>query len=101
MQLDYLQAQQFQPRKIWWKERADQQQQKNIYTLLRQNPAIAGEEFVAMDITERDLFKHSLIIPTTISYNDFINGQIKKHQGYLFTYFRQGQQPYFADIKAN
>ncbi|MEC1178709.1 DUF4080 domain-containing protein [Metasolibacillus meyeri] len=101
MQLDYLQAQQFQPRKIWWKERADQQQQKNIYTLLRQNPAIAGEEFAAMDITERDLFKHSLIIPTTISYNDFVNGQIKKHQGYLFTYFRQGQQPYFADIKAN
>lgn len=101
MQLDYLQEQQFQPRKIWWKERADKEQQKNIYTLLRQNPTIAGEEFAAMGITERDLFKHSLIIPTTISYQDFLNGQIKKHKGYLFTYFRQGQQPYFADIQEN
>ncbi|WP_042471332.1 B12-binding domain-containing radical SAM protein [Bacillus ndiopicus] len=100
MQLDYLKEQQFQPRKIWWHERVDGEQQKNIYAQLRQNPAIVGEEFVAMDITERDLFKHSLIIPTTISYNDFINGQVKKHKGYLFTYFRQGQQPYFADIKA-
>lgn len=101
MQLDYLQEQQFQPRKIWWKERTDKEQQKNIYTLLRQNPTIAGEEFAAMGITERDLFKHSLIIPTTISYQDFLNGQIKKHKGYLFTYFRQGQQPYFADIQEN
>ncbi|MCT6924126.1 B12-binding domain-containing radical SAM protein [Metasolibacillus sp.] len=101
MQLDYLQEQQFQPRKIWWKERTDKEQQKNIYTLLRQNPTIAGEEFAAMGITERDLFKHSLIIPTAISYQDFLNGQIKKHKGYLFTYFRQGQQPYFADIQEN
>ncbi|WPK12214.1 DUF4080 domain-containing protein [Lysinibacillus louembei] len=101
MQLDYLQEQQFQPRKIWWKERTDKEQQKNIYTLLRQNPTIAGEEFAAMSITERDLFKHSLIIPTTISYQDFLNGRIKKHKGYLFTYFRQGQQPYFADIQEN
>ncbi|WP_107942181.1 B12-binding domain-containing radical SAM protein [Metasolibacillus sp. FSL H7-0170] len=100
MQLDYLQEQQFQPRKIWWNKRVDDVEQKNIYAQLRQNPAIAGQEFAAMGITERDLFKHSLIIPATISYGDFVNGQITKHKGYLFTYFRQGQQPYFADIKA-
>ncbi|MEO4054295.1 B12-binding domain-containing radical SAM protein [Solibacillus sp. CAU 1738] len=98
MQIDYLLPHQFQPRKPWWDERANSEQLKELYSAIRNNPAIVGEDFAAMQVSEKDLFKHSLIIPSTISYEDFTNGQVSKKQGYLFTYFRHGQQPYFADL---
>jgi len=99
MQLDYLSKQQFQPRKLWWEERASREVQKEIYNLLKENPALAGEEFTQFDIHEKEFFKHSLIIPFSIDYNALQNGQVTAKNGYLLTYFRIGQQPYFATLE--
>ena len=52
-----------------------------------------------MNVSEKDLFKHSLIIPSSISYKDLQEGHVIKQDGYLFIYFRQGQAPYMKDIK--
>ena len=52
-----------------------------------------------MNVSEKDLFKHSLITPSSISYKDLQKGRVVKQDGYLFTYFRQGQAPYMADIQ--
>lgn len=98
MQLDYLTPMQFQPRKQWWQDRIESNQLKAIYSAIRENAEVAGKEFASMQVSEKDLFKYSLIIPSSISYEDFINGEITKQDGYLFTYFRQGQAPYFATI---
>ena len=98
MQLDYLMAQQFQPRKLWWKERPTEEKQKVIYQALRENPAIAGEEFAGFNLSEKELFKHTLVIPHSLNYQDFLNGKIVQKDGYLLTYFRHGQAPYFATI---
>lgn len=98
MQLDYLTAQQFQPRKLWWKERPTEEQQKALYNALRENPAIAGEEFASFNLSEKELFKHTLIIPHHVDYQNFSNGKIVQKNGYLLTYFRHGQAPYFASI---
>ncbi|WP_155592083.1 B12-binding domain-containing radical SAM protein [Lysinibacillus cavernae] len=98
MQLDYLMVQQFQPRKLWWNERPTEEQQKAIYHALREDPAIAGEEFVSFKLSEKELFKHTLIIPHSLDYQNFINGKIVQKNGYLLTYFRHGQAPYFATI---
>lgn len=98
MQLDYLKVHQFQPRKPWWDDRIPSDQLKKIYAELRENPLLAGEQFAEMQVSEKDLFKHSLIIPSSISYQEYVDGQVAKKEGYLFTYFRYGQEPYFADI---
>lgn len=98
MQLDYLMEQQFQPRKLWWKERPTEEQQKALYNALRENPAIAGEAFASFNLSEKELFKHTLIIPHHIDYQDFSKGKIVQKNGYLLTYFRHGQAPYFATI---
>jgi len=98
MQLDYLQAQQFQPRKLWWQERPTEDQQKALYAALRENPEMAGEEFAEFNLTEKELFKHTLIIPHYLDYQNFSNGKIVQKSGYLLTYFRHGQAPYFATI---
>lgn len=99
MQLDYLTPMGFQPRKLWWDDKIESQQLKDIYSAIRNNAAVAGKEFALMNISEKDLFKHSLIIPSKISYEHFQNGEIIKQDGYLFTFFRQGQAPYFATIQ--
>lgn len=98
MQIDYLKVQQFQPRKLWWNERLTETEQKSLYNALRATPEIAGEGFAHMNVSEKELFKHALIIPFGIDYQAFANGSITPKKGYLFTYFRQGQSPYFASI---
>ena len=97
MQLDYLMAQQFQPRKLWWKERPTEEQQKALYTALRENPAIAGEEFASFNLSEKSYLNiRSLFLTTWITK---ISQMAKLYKnGYLLTYFRHGQAPYFATI---
>ncbi|MFP3918840.1 B12-binding domain-containing radical SAM protein [Lysinibacillus telephonicus] len=99
MQLDYLSKQQFQPRKIWWKERLSEEEQKNIYQALKETPSLAGREFAEMNVSERDFFKHSLITPFAFDYEAYKNGQIVAQDTFLLTYFRQGQTPYFATLQ--
>ncbi|KGR89496.1 Fe-S oxidoreductase [Ureibacillus massiliensis 4400831 = CIP 108448 = CCUG 49529] len=98
MQLDYLSKQQFQPRKLWWEERVNREKQKAIYNLLKDSPTIAGEDFTQFELSEKEFFKHSLLIPFAIDFNAFEEGNIVPKEGTLLTYFRQGQTPYFATI---
>ncbi|MCT6903975.1 MAG: hypothetical protein M3Z48_12100, partial [Lactobacillus sp.] len=82
-------------------ERPTEEQQKALYHALREDPAIAGEEFANFKLTEKELFKHTLIIPHALDYQEFANGKIVQKNGYLLTYFRHGQAPYFATIYSN
>ncbi len=96
MKYDFLQGQQFQPRKLWWNDRLSEPEMKDVYARIKENPSLVGKEFAAMQITERELFKHSLIIPFHIDLQNYEVGAPQKKAGYLFTYFRNGQQPYFS-----
>ncbi|MGE7982821.1 B12-binding domain-containing radical SAM protein [Solibacillus sp. NPDC093137] len=96
MKYDFLQGQQFQPRKLWWNDRLSEVEMKDVYARIKENPSLVGEEFEAMQITERELFKHSLIIPFHIDLQNYEVGAPQKKTSYLFTYFRNGQQPYFS-----
>lgn len=95
MKYDFLQGQQFQPRKLWWDDRLSEDEMKDVYTRIKENPSLVGNDFEAMQITERELFKHSLIVPFNIDLNSYEVGAPQKKTVYLFTYFRNGQQPYF------
>ncbi|MEK4698690.1 B12-binding domain-containing radical SAM protein [Solibacillus sp. FSL R7-0668] len=96
MKYDFLCGQQFQPRKLWWDDRLSETEMRDVYTRIKENLAIVGEAFAAMNISERELFKHSLIIPFHMNLQDYEEtGAITKQTGYLFTYFRNGETPYF------
>ncbi|SOC05923.1 radical SAM superfamily enzyme YgiQ (UPF0313 family) [Ureibacillus xyleni] len=99
MQLDYLSKQQFQPRKLWWHERVSQSDQKAIFTMLKDNPSLAGDEFAQMNVTEKEFYKHSLLVPFAIDYHEFTNGEIVAKDGVLLTYFRNGSTPIFATLQ--
>ncbi|WP_312753853.1 B12-binding domain-containing radical SAM protein [Rummeliibacillus suwonensis] len=98
MQLDYLKAQQFQPRKIWWQNRAPKNALKVIFKTLQENPEIAGKPFADMHLSEKDLYKHTLLTPFNIDFSAYQNGEIKRQKGYLLTFFRKNGSPYFATI---
>ncbi|WP_146549544.1 B12-binding domain-containing radical SAM protein [Rummeliibacillus suwonensis] len=98
MQLDYLKAQQFQPRKIWWQNRAPKNAVKVIFKTLQENPEIAGKPFADMNLSEKDLYKHTLLTPFNIDFSAYQNGEIKRQKGYLLTFFRKNGSPYFATI---
>ncbi|CAM5200268.1 hypothetical protein UACE39S_03957 [Ureibacillus acetophenoni] len=99
MKLDYLSKQQFQPRKLWFEERIQQEEQKQIYNILKESPELAGSEFAEMKLTEKEFFKHSLLVPFGIDHEAYKNGEILEQDGILLTLFRPGQMPYFATLK--
>ncbi|MCH7320747.1 B12-binding domain-containing radical SAM protein [Solibacillus sp. MA9] len=96
MKYDFLSGQHFQPRKLWWNDRLSENEMRDIYARIKEKPAIVGDEFAAMNISERELFKHSLVIPFHIDFQNYDEtGTVTKQTGYLFTYFRNSEAPYF------
>ncbi|KOO49472.1 B12-binding domain-containing radical SAM protein [Viridibacillus arvi] len=98
MQLDYLAVQQFQPRKIWWDKRVSSEESKKLFQQLRENPEIAGEEFASFQLNEKELYKHTLLVPFSLDYEALENGHLATQNGYLLTYFRKDNKPYFTTI---
>lgn len=98
MQIDYLTPQKFQPRKLWWEQELKKDDLKPIYALLNTNPSIAGEEFAAFNLSEKELFKHTLILPFSISLSGIDEAMITKEDGYLITLFQKDGLPFFTTI---
>ncbi|GGG20316.1 B12-binding domain-containing radical SAM protein [Lysinibacillus alkalisoli] len=102
MQLDYLQAQQFQPRKLWWETTLPSQQRSQFYLQLQENPLIAGEHFANLQLNQKDLHKHTLLIPFHFDFPHYEKtGQIIPKTSYLLTYFRHNQAPLFTTPQFN
>lgn len=99
MKLDFLSKQQFHPRKLWWEERIPKEKLKAINKKLIESPNIVGEEFAQLQINEKELVKHSLIVPFSIDYDEYKKGKIVESDTYLFVFFRQGTTPYFATFQ--
>ena len=98
MQIDYLRPMAFNPRKFWWHERLTEAQLKEVMAPIRQNHALVNEQFAALNISDKDLIKHSLVIPTYVDYNALTNGQVIPRKGHLFVYFFNGEKPFITTI---
>lgn len=98
MQIDYLSPMTFNPRKFWWDERVPEEELKKIMKPIRENHALVNEEFAALNISDKDLIKHTLIIPTHIDYDALQNGEVLVREGYLFVHFLNGQTPFITTI---
>lgn len=99
MQLDYLSAMSFLPRKVWWNEKMPEEARKAFIHEVKNDASIVGEQFITMQISEKDLFKNSFIMPIAIDVNAFKKGHIIAREGHLFAYYKQGEKPYFAQLQ--
>lgn len=98
MVLDYIAPQQFIPRKAWWSMHLPGTQQKELIQKMKQDVSLAGEAFAALNISERDLFKHTLIVPVAFDYDALQQGRVERHEQYMIAYFRQGDRPFITTV---
>lgn len=70
MKYDYLRNQKHKPRKPWWEEKTDKSLRAALYRELLEQPDLLGHEFIALELDEKDLFKHTVmeIIPIDITH---------------------------------
>ncbi|MFD2114452.1 B12-binding domain-containing radical SAM protein [Paenibacillus yanchengensis] len=61
MQLDYFQAHNYKPRKIWWEHGRDKADWNKQIRELIESPALVSDEFAALQLNERQLQKHAVI----------------------------------------
>ncbi|XXM73296.1 B12-binding domain-containing radical SAM protein [Lysinibacillus sphaericus] len=61
MKLDYLSNQKYKPRKPWWELEMTKEDRSAVYQELLHSPQIAGEEFMRLNLTEKEIYKHTLI----------------------------------------
>ena len=98
MKIDYLKDMSFQPRKPWWNERIEEQTHRAIFQAIKENPFVAGEQYAALNINEKELFKHVYIIPFAINYDAYAENQIVKEHDYLLAFFRHGEKPFITSF---
>ncbi|TFE00346.1 B12-binding domain-containing radical SAM protein [Jeotgalibacillus salarius] len=79
MKKDYLQKHKFKPRKPWWDK--EDINFSNLYDLLLSNPEIAGEHFASLNLKQKELHKHTVLVEGLKS----IEG--KPVQVYLLAYY--------------
>lgn len=63
MKYDYLNSSRYKPRKPWWSQddSFSKEQKTTIYKQIVTNPSLLGDEFVSLQLQERDLHKHTVL----------------------------------------
>jgi anaerobic magnesium-protoporphyrin IX monomethyl ester cyclase len=61
MKLDYLSNQKYKPRKPWWEIEMTKEDRSSVYQELLKSPQIAGKEFMILNLTEKEIYKHTLL----------------------------------------
>ncbi|OZI12293.1 B12-binding domain-containing radical SAM protein [Bacillaceae bacterium SAS-127] len=84
MKYDYLVNQRYKPRKPWWTPTLDKKERSLLYQEILQSPERLDHDFVALGLTEKELYKHTIIEDLTMIHE---NGQWVKQNNYLLVYF--------------
>ncbi|WP_427138445.1 B12-binding domain-containing radical SAM protein [Psychrobacillus psychrodurans] len=98
MKIDYLSKQKFQPRKPWWNNDLNKEEQSKMYKLLVEDPTLAGESFSTLQLNERELYKQTFITPISINVDAFMQGFIEEKEGYLLTTFGKTETPHLSFV---
>ncbi len=61
MKADYLQGHKYRPRKPWWDEIVSKERLSLYYKAIMEQPSLLGEEFASLSLTEKELYKHTIL----------------------------------------
>lgn len=88
MKVDYLRNHKYKPRKPWWDERIDKQNLTSYYQAIAEQPALLGEDFAALGLSDKDLHKHTIIESISFDFTHFIqHGEIVENASVVLAYF--------------
>ncbi len=90
LKYDYLRHQKFKPRKPWWQDRLEKDVRTGIYKQILHTPDVLGEEFAALQLNEKELYKHTMIESIHFDLSVYLEtGQLKEEESFVLVYFNQ------------
>jgi anaerobic magnesium-protoporphyrin IX monomethyl ester cyclase len=93
MKYDYLLNQKHNPRKPWWEERLDKSRRSVLYKQIIENPERLGEEFVSLNLNEKDLYKYTLLENLSFDLEEYLTNQrIVRKDSVLVVFFSPSNQ---------
>ncbi|WP_456275778.1 B12-binding domain-containing radical SAM protein [Bacillus sp. AK128] len=88
MKLDYLRGQKYKPRKPWWNETIEKDDRANYYRQLLVDPLLLGKAFEELQLSEKDLYKHTVLEMISFDLEKYLNfGELKEEASLLLAYF--------------
>jgi anaerobic magnesium-protoporphyrin IX monomethyl ester cyclase len=88
MKYDYLINHKYKPRKPWWEQSFSKQNRTEIYKQIVENPSLLGQNYLELDLDEKDLYKHTMIDELSFDLSEYLStGTIIKHPSTLIAYF--------------
>ncbi|KAB2335200.1 B12-binding domain-containing radical SAM protein [Bacillus mesophilum] len=76
MKFDYLSKQKYKPRKPWWKQSFTQDKRSALYRSIIENPSILGNEFKELELTEKELYKHTMLDTLSFRLEPYFHDEI-------------------------
>ncbi|RFU69938.1 B12-binding domain-containing radical SAM protein [Bacillus sp. V59.32b] len=88
MKYDYFNGQKYKPRKPWWDHTFDKADRSGIYESILANPSKLGQEFAALALTEKELFKHTMLEEVPFDLKSYLEtGVIEPNPTVMLAYF--------------
>ncbi|WP_379969015.1 B12-binding domain-containing radical SAM protein [Ectobacillus sp. sgz5001026] len=88
MKIDYLRSHKYKPRKPWWEERVSKEQLAVLYEEIAAQPHLLGEDFASIDLSEKDLYKHTVLEFISFDYLTFLQtGTIVSEPSIILAYY--------------
>ncbi|WP_078555310.1 B12-binding domain-containing radical SAM protein [Bacillus alkalicellulosilyticus] len=103
MKYDFFMNHKHKPRKTWWPFTMTKQEQSSYLKQLALNPELVDAKFANLELSEKELHKHTMIETVAIDVLHYIQtGTIKRQDTLLIFYFEPKQnyvEPYAIQAK--
>ena len=88
MTIDYLQNHKYRPRKSWTTEQRTKEEVNVYYKGILEHPNILGDKFAALQLTEKDLYKHTIVEHVSFDYHHYMkHGEMISKPSILVAYY--------------
>ncbi|WP_017726858.1 B12-binding domain-containing radical SAM protein [Halalkalibacterium ligniniphilum] len=85
---DYFKNHKHKPRKPWWTFSLDKETQSYYLKEIAERPALYSKELSALQLSEKELHKHTMVEVIPFSLNHILQGKgVKREQTLLLAYF--------------
>jgi anaerobic magnesium-protoporphyrin IX monomethyl ester cyclase len=88
MMLDYFVNQKHKPRSTWWEFSLEKEEQSIYLKILAKHPELVSKEFAGLQLSEKDLHKHTMIEVISFDIDHFLStAEVIKEPTLLIVYY--------------
>jgi anaerobic magnesium-protoporphyrin IX monomethyl ester cyclase len=88
MKYDFFIHHKYKPRKVWWDFSLSKEEQSQYLKTISHEPSLLSKEFATLNISERDLHKHTMIEVVPFNIDDYLKtGEVILEDSLILVYF--------------